>query len=146
MSATVPSPESTKMAVVDASVASGFFLRNDVGHERSVECITQLVDHGEPIVGPSIVASEVMSALRIAQVPEALCSDVLETLKAQALISLRGVDAALTLRAAEIAAVRPIRGCDAIHVALAEALEDELVPFDRQQARAAEGLVGVRQL
>ncbi|MBE2201364.1 MAG: PIN domain-containing protein [Anaerolinea sp.] len=50
------------------------------------------------------------------------------------------VSASLAYKAAVIAATYQIRGCDAIYVALAETLDEELITLDRQQGERAKSI------
>jgi predicted nucleic acid-binding protein len=55
------------------------------------------------------------------------------------------VSSAMAERAAEIAAAYPVRGCDAIYLALAEHLNDCLVTLDVQQLERGAEVVATRK-
>jgi predicted nucleic acid-binding protein len=131
------------MSVVDASFLSAFYAPSDTSH-ASAQGWYEGNDPPLRLWTPAIALAELGAGLRQQGASTERAREALETV--EDLVSIVPVDTALASRAAALALERTIRGCDAVYVALAERLDDELVAFDRQQARGAEGVVAVRQL
>ena len=68
----------------------------------------------------------------------------IQQLVGTSLISLTPISLPLAQRAAEIAADYRLRGCDAVYVAPAEQLGDELVTLDQEQLQRGGAVVTTR--
>ncbi len=133
------------MTVADASFLTSLFIPGDANHLEARSFLTEHARReGVGLAIPTIAIAEAASGFRQQGVPADRIPAMLRRLR-QATI-YHPVDLPLALRAANITAERTIRGCDAVYVALAERLGEPLVTFDRQQARAADGLVQVQEL
>jgi predicted nucleic acid-binding protein len=125
------------MAVADASVILAAIHPADPHHEISLRWLEALLDSGGHFSAPAILLSEVAAPLGRAYNQPELAKKVVQTLLEAPFIQLVPVSAALAQQAAGIAATGRIRGCDAVYVALAELLGEELVTLDRQQGERA---------
>jgi predicted nucleic acid-binding protein len=119
------------------------YLPDDAGHESSSGWLERMARTGHRLVAPSILLTEVAAAVtkstgNVADARWAL-DDML------GLIEIHAVGEALATRAGEIAAAHGIRGCDAIYIALAESLGEELVTLDDQQLARGAAVVRTRK-
>lgn len=131
------------LPIPDASVVSAFFISAESGHGPSNDWLRTTTQAGIIISAPAILLTEVAAAVgkasgTLAEVQRAI-NNIL------ALIRIHSVDEALATRAGEIAATHGIRGCDAIYIALAESLGDELVTLDDQQLIRGAAVVRTRK-
>ncbi len=93
---------------------------------------------------PTIIIPELASALRRHATGQTTIMSAVRHFAGQPNLRLVDIDRTLAARAAELVADLGLRGCDAVYVALAESLDDELVTLDRDQLRAATQLVRAR--
>lgn len=128
------------MAVVDASVIIATIHASDPYHEVSKRLLDDLIRSGNHFSAPTILLSEVSAPLSWAYNRPELAQKVVETLMAAPFIKLFPVSVSLAHQAAVIAATYQIRGCDAIYVALAETLDEELITLEKQQGERAKNV------
>jgi predicted nucleic acid-binding protein len=121
------------MAVVDASVILSAILPGEPDHKASKAWLDNLIQSGDQFSAPTILLSEVAAPLGRAYNQPELAKQIIKTLVNAPFINLVTVTIPLANRAAEIAADYKIRGCDSLYVALAEALNEELITLDNQQ-------------
>ena len=129
------------MPIVDASVILAAILPDDPQHEASKAWIDNIVNSGQHFTVPTILLSEIAAPLGRAYNQPELAQDLVSQLVSAPFSKLRVVSIPLAQRAATIAARYKIRGCDAIYVALAEAMDEELVTLDNQQGERAKDIV-----
>ncbi len=128
------------MAVVDASVIIATINPSDPHHEVSKRWLDDLICSGNHFSAPTILLSEVSAPLSRAYNQPELAQKIVQILMEAPFIRLFPVSASLAYKAAVIAATYQIRGCDAIYVALAETLDEELITLDRQQGERAKSI------
>lgn len=133
------------MAVVDASVIISALLPGEPYHERSKAWLDSLVNSGRRFAAPTILLSEVAAPLGRAYNRPELAKEIVKGLLAAPFAELVPVSTPIAHRAAIIAADYQIRGCDAVYVALAEILGEELITLDRQQGERASLVIQVQQ-
>ena len=133
------------MAVIDASVYVALVNAHEAAHASSWAWFGQANFAGEPMYAPVILLAEVAAALGRGAGDPALAHRVVQQLLHSRVIELALVTTTMAERAAAIAADYRIRGCDAIYVALAEQLGDELVTLDRQQLERGRAVVVTRE-
>ncbi len=133
------------MAVVDASVYVALVNNHEPGYTASWAWFEEAQAGGEVISAPSILLPEVASALRRGAQDPALAGQVIAHLLRTRLVELVAVAEPLAERAAALAADHRIRGCDAVYVALAEQLGEELVTLDDQQLARGGEVVATRR-
>lgn len=121
------------MAVVDASVVTAVFKRDDVGHVAAAAWLRAMLQDGGPIVAPAILLAEVGSAIRRNTGDPVLARAVVDELCRMPGLSLVPVSDPLARRGAQMAAEHALRGCDALYVATAEQYGDALVTLDEEQ-------------
>lgn len=131
------------MAVLDASVQIALSNAGDLHREAAVVWHRDALASGEPLYAPWILAAEVGAAISRGQGDPDLARKTVAKLIGAGIVHLIPVDGRLAERAAAIAIDHRLRGCDAVYVALAEALGEPLVTFDEQQALRAAGVVRV---
>ena len=132
------------MAVIDASVYMALVNAHEREHSSSWAWFEQARAAEESVVAPVILLAEVAAALSRGMGDPILAHRVAQQLTRSEAIELIQITMAMAERAAEIAAVHRIRGCDAVYVALADQLSDTLVTLDRQQLERGATLVTVR--
>lgn len=119
--------------VVDASVLVARIRRNEVHHEEARAVLVMLADWGCAVHVPAIAFPEVAAAIsRGGGNPRWAGQAVVDLLGLPGL-QISAVDARLGMIAAQFAAQNRIRGCDAVYVALAQALGVSLITLDREQ-------------
>jgi len=133
------------MAVVDASVIISAILPGEPHHEASKLWFDTLVKSGWHFTAPAVLLSEVAAPLSRAYDQPDLAKDVIQVLMTAPFSKLVPVSVPLANRAAAIASDYKIRGCDAVYVALAESLGEELITLDRQQRERAKSIISSRQ-
>ena len=121
------------MYVVDASVWVSYFMQEEETHSASRDWVSQQVDTGTPILGPSHVLAEISGAVSRRTGREELgrvSSTVISRLPDFQLIP---IDRELADVSASVAAGMKLRGADAIYVALALLVNSPLVTWDKEQ-------------
>lgn len=122
------------MAVLDASVQIALVNRADPHREAALRWYRSAIAKAEPLHAPWIIVAELGSGIRRGLGDRDLAQQAVQSLIADGMVQLVPVDADLAARAAAIAIDHGIRGCDAVYVALAQALGESLVTFDQQQS------------
>jgi predicted nucleic acid-binding protein len=100
---------------------------------------------GERLVAPAILVAEASAALSRGMGDRQLAQRVIYRLMHSRLIELTPISLTLAQRAAEIAADYKIRGCDAVFVALAEQLGEELVTLDNEQLTRSTAVIAAKR-
>ena len=121
------------MYVVDASVWVSYFMQEEETHSASRDWVSQQVDTGTRILGPSHVLAEISGAVSRRTGREELgrvSSTVISRLPDFQLIP---IDRELADVSASVAAGMKLRGADAIYVALALLVNSPLVTWDKEQ-------------
>ncbi len=121
------------MPVVDASVMTAYFKRDDAGHPAASAGLGAALRNGHPIIAPNVVLAEVGAAVRRSTGDAALGHAVVTELQRMPGLHLVPVSNALALRASEIAVEHGLRGCDALYIAVAEESGEILVTLDEEQ-------------
>ena len=121
------------MAVIDTSVFVAIVSTYEAGHLASFAWFSQVLSAGIPISAPTIMLAEVAAAISRGQNDPQRAYRAMQLLVQTSFVSLVPVTQVLAYRSAEIAADYKIRGCDAVYVALAEQLGEELVTLDNEQ-------------
>jgi predicted nucleic acid-binding protein len=129
---------------VDASVFVNAFNPHEHGHEESLRCLTAIQERGDPIVAPTLLLSEIASA-----VARTLDDSIgaLQYAKATAALphlTLVTLTTALARQAAELAATYRLRGADALYVAVARRYGTTLVSRDEEQRTRGSAVVTCR--
>ena len=133
------------MPVVDASVYVAYAYAKDIPHPQSEAWLTSAVARAQTLVAPATLLAEVSGAISRNSGRPRLARSVIQQLLQAELVVLIPVTVELAARATEIAAVYKIKGADAIYVALAEQLGDELVTLDQEQLQRGGAVVTTRQ-
>ena len=129
------------MPVVDASVYIALINAHEEEHALSWAWFEAVQAAQLPVLAPIILLPEVAAALSRGTGDSQLAHRVVRKLEHGGVVQLVPVTAAMASRAAAIAADHRIRGCDAIYVALADQLDDDLVTWDQQQLDRAAAIV-----
>lgn len=127
--------------VIDASVFMALLYQDEPGHKISRTWFGDALTSGEILSSQVIVLAEVAAAISRSKSDSARANQFVQLLTDGDLITLYPVTFGLAERAAEIAADYKIRGCDAVYVALAEQLGEELVTLDNEQLTRGAGVV-----
>ena len=133
------------MAVVDASVIISAILPDEPFHKASKLWFDKLVESGRHFTAPAVLVSEVAAPLSRAYNQPELARNIIQILMTAPFSKLVPVSIPLANRAAAIALEYKIRGCDAVYVALAETLGEELITLDKQQSERAKTIVLARR-
>ncbi len=119
------------MAVLDASVLSAIFIPTDTHHTRGLNWYSDALLRGEPLLAPTLVLTEVASAVTRATRDVALVARAIAQIEADfellPLTTQRGRDAA------NVAATCSVRGADSVYLALAREMDTTLVSLDEEQ-------------
>ncbi|MBX3055282.1 MAG: type II toxin-antitoxin system VapC family toxin [Anaerolineae bacterium] len=133
------------MMVIDASVFMALLYQDEPGHIISRTWFGVALTSGQILSSPVIMLAEVAAAISRSKSDSARAGQFVQLLANGDLISLYPVTFGLAERAAEIAADYKIRGCDAVYVALAEQLGEELVTLDNEQLSRGTDVVTTRR-
>lgn len=128
------------VTVVDASVIVAAHHRDEPAHGASRAWLRRAAIEGRSLSAPSILLPEVASAIARTTGDHDLAMEFVHTLRRE-LITVEAVPEDLAARAAEIGSAHGLRGCDAVYVALAERLGEDLVTLDEQQLARGSGVV-----
>jgi len=134
------------MVVIDASVWVALFNPDDAFHSLASAWFARHPEPAEAFRAPNIVLAEVGAALARNSGSAEPALEAVAAMRSQGSLVLEPISSVLADRAGVIAIERRVRGCDAIYVALAEALNLPLLTLDRQQAERAAGLIEVVEL
>jgi predicted nucleic acid-binding protein len=92
-----------------------------------------MVEKRETILAPNIILAEVAAALSRGLGDVSLAVRAVEQLEQSRITTLAPISQPLAELAADIAARYRVRGCDALYVALAHQIGEDLVTLDQQQ-------------
>lgn len=123
----------TRGLVVDTSVFVADARPDELGHTESKTFLRALFDRGYVMHLPTIVLAEIASAVTRALGDPWLGLRTADVYRRWPSARIVGIDLVLGERAARLAAEHRLRGCDAVYVALAQALGTPLVTLDREQ-------------
>jgi predicted nucleic acid-binding protein len=130
--------------VIDASVWVAINRDTDPAHSRCMAWLDSVLDSNDRLVAPTLLVAEVAGALRKLTRQQAVASAVVEELFALGAVELIPLDRERARRAAALAAASGVRGADAVYLALAQELVENLVTLDRLQAEQGAKLVEIR--
>ncbi len=133
------------MAVLDTSVYVASIDPNSPDFTAARSWLLSTLGRGERISSPWILAAELGAAFGRAKGNPVLAMHAVQALTSAGLIELVPIGPSLAQQAAIIAAQQRIKGCDSVFVALAAALGETLVTFDKEQAARAAAVVAVLQ-
>ena len=133
------------MAVVDASVIVAAVINDNPFHEACRSWLDALINLEQSFSAPSILLNEVAAPLSRGFAQQEFAKEIIQEFVLAPYAKLVPVSIPLARRAAVIAADYKIRGCDAVYVALAEVLDEELITLDKQQSDRAKSIIAVRQ-
>lgn len=131
--------------VLDASVLVALFSPHDPFHARAVALFTSLQERHADILIPTLALTEVTAALFRRTQNYDFAHTALRTLKESSVLRLEEVTVDLATRAARLVKYAPLRGADAIYVALAELEDAVLYTFDNEQRERGKVLVDTRE-
>jgi predicted nucleic acid-binding protein len=132
------------MVVADASVWISSLLSGDVNHVVSRQWIRRWTRAGGAIVVPTLFLAEVAGAMARQTGQTRLGLRAVTDILASPRIRLDALDRTLAEAAARHAASLPLKGADAVYVALAEQLGVPLVTWDREQLTRAASVIAVQ--
>ncbi len=131
--------------VLDASVLVALFSPSDSFHGRSVKLFEELEAKDVDILIPSLALAEVTAALFRRTGNYEFAHAALRTLKESEVIRTEDVTVELASRAARLVRYAPLRGADAIYLALAELEDAVLYTFDSEQRERGKNIVETRE-
>ncbi|MCO6449928.1 MAG: type II toxin-antitoxin system VapC family toxin [Caldilineales bacterium] len=129
------------MPVIDASVYVALVNTNEQSHDEARSWFREAALTQQTILAPSILVTEVASALSRGTDDVALARRVTSQIMHSRIIQLLPVTVALAEQAAAIAIDHRVRGCDAIYLALASQSNGTLITLDRQQLERGAGVI-----
>lgn len=121
------------MYVVDASVWVSYFIKSEATHLASRDWVARQTDVGVPILGPSIVLTEIAGAVSRRTQREELgrmSSTLVSRLPGFRMVP---IDQELTDISVSVASGMRLKGADAVYVALASLVGAPLVSWDKEQ-------------
>jgi len=129
---------------VDASVFVNAFNPHETGHAASLEILSVIQRRGDPIIVPTLLVTEVASAVARASDDTAGSLDYSEAITGLPHLTLVTLTPAIARQAADLAAAHRLRGADAIYVAVALRYGTVLVTRDGEQRARGMGAVNCR--
>lgn len=131
--------------VIDASVWVSRFLPEDVHHELSVRCTSQIVESRTPIYAPAVLLPEVAGSVSRVSGSYESGVNAATYLTDTVNIQLIQQDSEAWFATALLAARLRLRGCDASYVYVAAEMNATLVSLDAQQIERASQAVPAMQ-
>jgi predicted nucleic acid-binding protein len=128
------------VSVVDASVIVAAGHRDEPEHAASREWLRRALAEGRTPAAPTILLPKVASALARTTGDAELAKEFAQALR-RSVLAIEAVTEALAARAGDLAAEHGLRGCDAVYVALAERLGEDLVTLDQHQLACGSAVV-----
>lgn len=130
--------------IVDASVWVSYFLAEDVRHMETVAWMDEMLSSRQPITVPTLVLPEVAGAIARRSSRPDLGLRAAQQIMEYPFVDLVYPDRRITLLATRVAATLPMKGADAIYVAVAKTLERPLVTWDVEQRARGSLLISAR--
>jgi predicted nucleic acid-binding protein len=118
---------------IDASVFVNAFNTHERGHAESLRILTVIHEDGDPIIVPTILVTEIASAVARASDDSAGALRYARAAAALPHLTLVALTAAMARRAAELAATYRLRGADAVYLAVARRYATTLISRDGEQ-------------
>lgn len=125
------------VVVVDASVVVAGLQKDEPHHAAAQAVLMQLTLQAGSLYLPAIALAEIAAAIARGTGNSAQAEKEVALVQALPGLVLVPVDQGLGERAAQLAARQRMRGCDAVYVGLAQALQAPLLTLDRQQRERA---------
>ena len=129
---------------VDASVFVNAFNPHEKGHAASLEILSLIQLRGDPVVVPTLLVTEVASAVARAIDDTAGAVGYSDAVTALPNLTLVTLTPAIARQAADLAATHRLRGADAIYVAVALRYGTVLVTRDGEQQARGRAAVNCR--
>lgn len=133
-----PPQSPARRFTIDASVFVNACNPHEPGHAASLRVLTLLQERGDPIILPSLLVTEVASAVARATGDTAGALEYVEAIAALPNVTLVTMTPAVARQAAGLAAAHRLRGADAVYVAVAVRYGTVLITRDAEQ-RARSG-------
>jgi predicted nucleic acid-binding protein len=121
------------LIVVDASVWISSLVAEERDHLVSQNWLREWTIAGHTVLVPALVLPEVGGAVSRRTMTPMLGEITVNSLVTNPSVTIIDVDLGLAAEAARIAANLPLRGADAVYVALAKQLRVPLITWDREQ-------------
>lgn len=131
--------------IVDANVWVSAVVRRDIFHQRSRLWIRSQSHSLGSMVVPSLAVVEVAGSVSRIQISPMRGQRVAQWMLRSPNVQVIPLTEALIERAVEVAAIRQIRGADAVYVAVADELGLPLVTWDGELQQRAASIVNVIQ-
>lgn len=129
---------------VDASVFVNAFSPDEDGSDSSADFLSQLRNHGIPVIQPTLFLPEVVASIARKQDETEIALELAQELKKFPKLSLIDLDEDLADFASEIAAKHRLRGSDAVYAAVASRFGTELITLDKEQLARLPKVLTVR--
>ena len=118
---------------IDASVFVNAFNPYEDGHGESLQLLTSIRDAGDPILVPTLLVTEVASAVARASGDSVGALEYALAAAALPHVTLVSLTSRLARQAAELAAAHRLRGADAVYLVVARRYGAMLVSRDAEQ-------------
>jgi predicted nucleic acid-binding protein len=132
------------MYTLDASVWVNAFDQREPGHEASREFLALLGSLGLPIIVPTLLLVEVAAAISRTRQNPAEAETFAQAIAVPSHVHLIPLDQAMASRALALAALRGLRGADAIYATVAADAGCVLVSRDNEHLTRLTGVVTVQ--
>jgi predicted nucleic acid-binding protein len=134
-------PSGNERYTVDASVFVNAFNPREEGHLDSLAILATIQRGGDPIIVPTLLLPEVVSAVARASDDSAGALGYASATAALPNLTLVSISPAVARQAAELAATHRLRGADSVYLAVARRYATTLVTRDEEQHSGASGVV-----
>jgi predicted nucleic acid-binding protein len=118
---------------IDASVFVNAFNPHEEGQAESLQIISAIQEHGDPVLVPALLVPEVASAVARATDDASGAIQYANATAGLPHLTLVPLTAAVARQAADLAANHRLRGADAVYVAVARRYATTLVSRDDEQ-------------
>lgn len=128
------------MPVIDACVWISAALEDEINHSRAIAFFERIAQEGAKIVMPSLAITEVGTSIFRRTGDFSIAKDVVQIMQRPEVI-IEPVTNELATRAFVLCEKSPLRGGDAVYLAVAEKYGETLVSFDRELVERGGALV-----
>jgi predicted nucleic acid-binding protein len=126
---------------VDASVFVNAFNPHEEGHANSLAILAAIQDGGDPIIVPTLLLTEIASAVARASDDSAGALQYANATAALPHLNLVSLTSNMARQAAELAATYRLRGADAVYLAAARRYGTTVVTRDEEQRSRGSAVV-----
>jgi predicted nucleic acid-binding protein len=129
---------------IDASVFVNAFNPHEEGHAASLQILSAIQHHGDPVIVPTLIVPEIAAAVARATDDSVGALEFAMATVALPHMTLVPLTAAVARQSSELAAAHRLRGADAVYLAVARRYGTTIVSRDEEQRARGASVVACR--